>query len=150
MSVSWVFAVITLAAVFVAAFAGDIRRATLSLWVAGLAVGAVYLTLGAEVLAIVQWIVSTLVAVSFVFFSAMFGEYGSGERIKLDRRLVKIALGGLAGLAFAWVVALGTGALPDGLSLNTSTGEITGTPTNPGTFTFQVCLGQQQGGGGPS
>ena len=52
------------------------------------------------------------------------------------------------GYVLLW--SIGTGALPDGLSLNTSTGEITGTPTNPGTFTFQVCLGQQQGGGGPS
>ena len=38
-------------------------------------IGAVYLTLGAEFLAIVQWVVSTLVTISFLFFSVMFGEY---------------------------------------------------------------------------
>jgi hypothetical protein len=31
-----------------------------------------------------------------------------------------------------------SGALPNGLSLNTSTGAITGTPTTPGTFTFVI------------
>jgi hypothetical protein len=31
-----------------------------------------------------------------------------------------------------------SGALPDGLSLNTSTGAITGTPTSPGVFNFVI------------
>ena len=31
-----------------------------------------------------------------------------------------------------------SGALPGGLSLNTSTGAITGTPTTPGVFTFVI------------
>ena len=34
--------------------------------------------------------------------------------------------------------SLFSGALPTGLSLNTSTGAITGTPTTPGTFTFVI------------
>jgi hypothetical protein len=38
-----------------------------------------------------------------------------------------------------------SGALPTGLSLNTSTGAITGTPTAQGTFTFVI---RATGGGG--
>jgi NADH:ubiquinone oxidoreductase subunit 6 (subunit J) len=114
MTACWVFAAITLGAVLVATFVGDIRRAVLALWVAGLGIGAIYLTLGAEVLALVQWIVSTLVAISFIFFSAMFGEYGPGEPLKLDRHLVKTALGVLVGGAFAWVIWFGAAPLPDG------------------------------------
>jgi NADH:ubiquinone oxidoreductase subunit 6 (subunit J) len=113
MMVAWVFAGITLAAVLTAAFVGDLRRAVLALWVAGLGIGAIYLTLGAEVLAIIQWVVSTLVTISFVFFTAMFGEYGPGEGFKIDRRLIKTGLGLLAGGAFAWVIALGAGQLPE-------------------------------------
>ena len=113
MTVCWIFAGITLGAVLSATFVGDIRRAVLSLWVAGLGIGAIYLTLGAEVLAIVQWIVSTLVAISFVFFSAMFGEYGPGEGFKFDRRLIKTGLGVLVGAAFAWVIWFGAGQLPE-------------------------------------
>jgi NADH:ubiquinone oxidoreductase subunit 6 (subunit J) len=111
----WIFAGITLGAVLTATFVGDIRRAVLSLWVAGLGIGAIYLTLGAEVLAVVQWIVSTLVAISFVFFSVMFGEYGPGEEFKVDRRLIKTGLGVLLGLAFAWVIWFGGGHFPDEL-----------------------------------
>jgi NADH:ubiquinone oxidoreductase subunit 6 (subunit J) len=120
MTACWIFAAITLASVLVATFVGDLRRAVLALWVAGLGVGAIYLTLGAEVLAIIQWIVSTLVAISFVFFSAMFGEYGPGERLKFDRHLVKAGLGVLVGGAFAWVVWFATEGVSEG-----SLGEIT-------------------------
>jgi NADH:ubiquinone oxidoreductase subunit 6 (subunit J) len=110
----WVFAGITLAAVLVATFVGDLRRAVLALWVAGLGIGAIYLTLGAEVLALVQWIVSTLVAISFVFFSAMFGEYGPGDGVKIDRHMIKSVLGVLVGGAFAWTIWVGAEGLPDG------------------------------------
>jgi NADH:ubiquinone oxidoreductase subunit 6 (subunit J) len=109
----WVFAGITLGAAGLAAFVGDIRRAVLSLWVAGLGIGAVYLLLGAEVLAIVQWIVSTLVAISFIFYSAMYGEYGPGEGMKLDRSLIKSGLGLAAGAAFAWVIWIGAGQVSE-------------------------------------
>lgn len=115
MTVCWVFAAIVLGAGALACFVGDLRRAVLALWVAGLGVGAIYLTLGAEVLAIVQWIVSTLVAISFIFFSAMFGEYGPGEGLRLDRGLVKAGLGVAVGAAFAWVVWSGTFGVPEDL-----------------------------------
>ena len=40
--------------------------------------------------------------------------------------------------AGSYSFAVTSGALPNGLSLNTSTGAITGTPTNAGTFTFTI------------
>lgn len=42
-----------------------------------------------------------------------------------------------------------TGTLPPGLSLNTTTGALTGTPTQAGTFNFTVTVADSTGGGGP-
>jgi hypothetical protein len=46
------------------------------------------------------------------------------------------ATGGTA--PYTWSILAGSGALPTGLSLAASTGEITGSPTTAGTFTFTV------------
>jgi NADH:ubiquinone oxidoreductase subunit 6 (subunit J) len=121
-TICWIFAGITLAASLVATFVGDIRRAILSLWVAGLGIGGIYLTLGAELLAIVQWIVSTLVAISFVFFSVMFGEYVSSEKAQPDRRLVKNAMGITLGAVFAGLIWFGGGHFQDDLLIQPSEG----------------------------
>lgn len=43
-----------------------------------------------------------------------------------------------AGGATPYTYSVFSGALPTGLSLNTSTGAVTGTPTTPGTFTFVI------------
>src|SRR6476660_9582164 len=91
MAMSWVFAAIALGAVFLATFLRQMRGAILALWVAGLGVGAIYLNIGAELLAIIQWIVSTVVTISFIFFAVMFGEYNSVEaREKKSRILVTL------------------------------------------------------------
>lgn len=108
--IAWTFAWIALAAVAMAAFVGDIRRATLALWVAGLSVGCIYLTVGAEALAIIQWIVCTLVAISFVFFAVMFGEYAPAKET-LDRK--KLAtVGAILALGFAVALVIWVGARP--------------------------------------
>ena len=44
-------------------------RAILALWVAGLGAGGLYLSVGAEYLAWVQWVVGTLVTVSLIFYA---------------------------------------------------------------------------------
>ncbi|MGK5083592.1 NADH-quinone oxidoreductase subunit J [Bdellovibrionota bacterium FG-1] len=114
MTICWIFAVITLGAGAFAAFVGDIRRAILSLWIAGLGVGALYLTLGAELLAVIQWIVSTLVVISFVFFSVMFGEYGSSDWEKTGgSRIFKTVMAVLLGFAFSTVIWFGAGQIPE-------------------------------------
>jgi large repetitive protein len=58
--------------------------------------------------------------------------------------------GQTSGLTVTWVVT--SGSLPPGLSLNSATGAITGTPTETGLFTFQlvvtdVATGAQEQGG---
>ena len=92
----------------VATFSTNFKTSVLSLWMSGLAAGGLYLTLGTDTLAVIQWISATLVAVSFVFFSMMFGEFSEqpGEYKNLKKtakNLVFILLGG----GFAAVVYVG-------------------------------------------
>jgi NADH-quinone oxidoreductase subunit J len=109
--ITWVFAALTVLSAAVATFAPDLKKSNLALWLAGLSAGALYLTLGAELLAIVQWIVSTLIAISLLFFSSMYGasrELPDGEG---GRRALKIALPLVLGLLFAAIVWHGAGFL---------------------------------------
>ena len=112
----WVFAGLTLGAALMATFAFNIKRAILALWVVGLGVGAVYLTVGAEFLAIIQCMVSTLVTISLIFFSVMFGEYqvqpSSSARTFSARDILRTALSLLLGAGFAGVIWLGVQGLP--------------------------------------
>ncbi len=105
--IGWVFVLITAVAALFAAFAPSFKRMILSLWVAGLGVGAFYLTLGSEFLAIIQWIVSTVVAMSFLFFSVTFGETDAAESAPLRERLLPIASGALVGAGFVVMLSLG-------------------------------------------
>ena len=107
MHMSYIFAGITLIAVCLTTVLRQMKQVVLSLWVAGLGVGAIYLTLGAEFLAIIQWIISTLVALSFIFFSVMFGEYepSQGAQEKVSPLMMVLAF--LTGTGFVGVVTLG-------------------------------------------
>lgn len=112
--IGWIFTGITLTAVISATFFSDLRRAILALWVAGLGVGGIYLSLGAELLAIVQWIISTLVAVSFIFFAVMFGEFGAPNARPLGKAVLSIALSASLGLAFPLMIWIGSASLGGG------------------------------------
>lgn len=111
--VNWMFGSLAVLGVAQATFDSQPWRSILSLWVAGVCVGGIFLNVGAEFLAIVQWIVSTLIAISFVFFSVMFGEYrgaASEGEVKESRRerLIFGLVSGFLGLSFAFVIGLGS------------------------------------------
>ena len=109
--VYWICSAIALGAALTATFMSSIRFAILSLWVCGLAVGGIFLSQGAELLAITQWIVSTLGALCFIFYSVMLGEYHSEGTTPFKRKLVSGILPTLAGLGFSGVIWLGSHSL---------------------------------------
>ena len=113
MWMSYVFAGMTLVAVGLATFLNQTRQAILSLWVAGLSLGALYLTIGAEFLAIIQWIVSTLVTLSFIFFAVMFGEFSSTPTPVKQKMSLMTFLSLILGLVFTLVIGLGTRSFTD-------------------------------------
>jgi NADH:ubiquinone oxidoreductase subunit 6 (subunit J) len=110
------FSIVAMVAVCVASFVSHIRHAILALWVAGLSTGALYLVLGVELLAVVQWVMSTLVTIAFIFFSVMFGEYGRMSQEKNFKKssegILFILLSSLLGGVFSWVMIRGSKDLP--------------------------------------
>lgn len=113
MMICWAFAGFTLLAALTAAMTENMRRAALALWLAGLGMGGMYLTLGAETLAVIQWILSTLGAISLIFFAVTFGEYAREPRTGDRKRILFTVMGGVIGLSFAAVIFLGVGRIPD-------------------------------------
>lgn len=103
---------LTIFAAILATFLSDIRKAVLALWITGLGAGGLFLSVGAELLAVVQWIVSTLVAISFIFYAVMFGEYGMPDLRPKPKRYTSLGVSVLLGAAFAWVIWLGAHQLP--------------------------------------
>ncbi len=91
-----------------ATFIGNIRRAIISLWICGLMVGGLFLSLGAEVLAIVQWIVATLGALAFMFYAVMFGEKEHEDKRPVKQRVLVSILPILIGVGFTLLVWSGT------------------------------------------
>lgn len=70
----WICAAFALCSALVAMLTGNNRRASFGLWLCGLGVGGIFLALRAEFLAVSQWILSTVVSLSFVAYSTLFGE----------------------------------------------------------------------------
>lgn len=104
-----------------ATFWSDVKGAVLALWACGLATGGLFLSMGAELLAVVQWIVCTVVAITFVFYSITFGEYGVRDTRKLGARLVTAILPVILGAGFALVLWAGMSPLegvPQGFDLS--------------------------------
>jgi len=121
----WLCSFLTLGGALVATLAGDVRISILALWLAGFGAGGIYLSLGAELLAVLQWVVSTLITLSFIFYAVTYGEYGTPDPRSLPKRAVGGIFPILLGGSFSAVLWLGTRHLPsagafvpaDGLNL---------------------------------
>jgi NADH:ubiquinone oxidoreductase subunit 6 (subunit J) len=104
----WTCGAISLGGALAAAFSRNMKAAILALWVAGLGAGGMFLALGAEMLGVVQWLVSTIIALAFVFYAVMFGEYGKESSTEpRGRSLLRLVLPIFAGIALAAVVMFG-------------------------------------------
>jgi NADH:ubiquinone oxidoreductase subunit 6 (subunit J) len=120
--IAWIFSAIALGAALIATFVNSMRVAILSLWLAGLAMGGLYLTLGAETLAVLQWIASTLIAISLFFFAVMFGEYEKPARFRStepgEKRKTAFLIGiaSALGAAFASVIYVGASEFPQSVA----------------------------------
>lgn len=108
MFIFYLFSGIILSALFFATFISDVKKSILALWAAGLGVGSLFLILGAEFLAIVQWIVSTLTAISFIFFAVLFGEHQRQPSNKIKTRFIQLLLSLLSGGFFLFFIVLGS------------------------------------------
>lgn len=104
---TWIFASATLVSALVAAFSASTRKATLALWAAGLSAGALYLTLGAELLALLQWLVSTIVAMGSLFFVVVFDENAPTEPADYGKEILRMLPPILVAGAFSGALWLG-------------------------------------------
>lgn len=109
-----VLCALTLVSAGAATFLLDIRRAALSLWLTGLFIGGLYLALGAEVLAMIQWILSTLSVMCFLFHAVMFGEYANPQPLSRLDRIAGAIAPLLAGAAFTSIIYLGFSSRREG------------------------------------
>jgi NADH:ubiquinone oxidoreductase subunit 6 (subunit J) len=109
-----VLCALTIVSAVAATFLLDIRRAALSLWLTGLLIGGLYLALGAEVLAMIQWILATLSVMCFLFHAVMFGEYANPQPMSWTERITRAAAPLLAGMAFTSIIYLGFSSRREG------------------------------------
>lgn len=108
----WICSSITLVAAIFATLAGDLRASILALWLAGLGTGGIYLSVGAELLAVVQWIISTLLTVGFLVHAVTYGEYGLADSRTKSKRVLAAVFPAIVGIAFAGMIGLGASHLP--------------------------------------
>ncbi len=92
---------LAVASALFAIFAINASLSALLLWVAGLAVGGIFLSAGAELLAVTQWIVSTVGAIAFMFFSLLFGEYWGVTEERFSKKAVRAIPALTLGAVFA-------------------------------------------------
>ncbi len=101
------FACVVIGAAAVATFIEPMRRAILALWIAGLALGALFLYQGSEFLALLQWLIASLLTISFMFFVVMFGEFDTVQDSPPGTLFEKLrwVVPSILGLGFAWLIA---------------------------------------------
>lgn len=108
-----VFSGITVLAAVLAVVFSDMRKVIVASWIASMSAGALFLSYGAEYLAVVQWLVGTLVAISFLVYASLFGGYTSldarPKREKVFDAIPALVIG-LSFFAIVTVAVLGQGA----------------------------------------
>lgn len=67
-------------AAVIAVALSDMRKTIMASWVASMSAGALFLAYGAEYLAVVQWTIGTLIAISFLVYASLFGEYAAIDK----------------------------------------------------------------------
>lgn len=89
-----------------AVFARNFRTSTLAVWGSGMLLGFVFLYLGSEILALGQWMFSTVTAFSFLVHALLFGDLlEDAPRPKLGWRKTIAPIIGAA--AFALIIGIG-------------------------------------------
>lgn len=112
-----IFSALTVLAAVGAVILSDMRKVIVASWVASMSAGALFLSYGAEYLAIVQWLVGTLVAISFLVYASLFGGYASVDaRSKREKIFdgIPAAVIGLSFFAIVTVAALGKDVVAEG------------------------------------
>lgn len=104
---TWIMLILALFFAAAATFLRDFRRSVLSLWLTGLFLGGVFLSLHYELLAIAQWVLSTLTAIAFVFHGVLFGEFGGRKSDAARKGPLGYLLPILAGVGFVALMAAG-------------------------------------------
>lgn len=112
----WLFAAVTFFSALLATFIGDTRKAVLALWTCGLSASGLFLVLGAEFLAVVQAVVSTLSALALSIYAVNFGEYGEKPAHQDRRPAARVVLPVFAGLSLAAILWLGFRRMPGALA----------------------------------
>lgn len=80
-----------LASALAVAILKNSRKSIVALWLTGLATGSLMLKMGAEVLALVQWMSSTVLAITLIYFANLFGEFHLGQKTKGESKEQSLA-----------------------------------------------------------
>ena len=90
----------------IAVFSRSFRTSTLSVWGSGMLLGFIFLYLGSEILALGQWMFSTLTAFSFLVHGLLFGDLlDQNPKTKVAWR--SIIMPSLGAIAFALIIGIG-------------------------------------------
>ena len=102
----WICCLVTITCGLGATYIEDLKKSILCLWGASLGVGGIFLSTGFEFLAILQWVVATVIAISFVFYTVMFGEFADfkASRDAKKQDFIATLLSTLLGIAFSFTI----------------------------------------------
>src|SRR5690242_17977322 len=107
-----IFSVFAVLGALAAVVFSDTRRVVASAWIAGMSIGALFLLFGPEYLAIIQGTVTTLVAISFMVYATMYGEYGAVDTRALRQKIVDAIPAVVVGAMFFGTIFLAMNGHP--------------------------------------